>query len=201
VIGVAPFLLGVLQAHLGSVEGALRAAEVRTVDAVVYLVPQDSSEPPPPPMHQLIDQRDLRFTPRVLVVPPGSTVDFLNSDPLLHNVFSPRRPGPGFNLGVYSLTEHRSQVFLEEGAHVVLCHIHPEMLAYVIVLPVRLRTATDAEGRFRLDSVPPGRYQLRVWHRRLMFPGQQIEVAPDTRLHLDLFLSPRRRDRKERDPS
>jgi plastocyanin len=200
VIALTPFLLGVLQAHVGSVEGALRAADVRTVDAVVYLVPRDSSEPPPPAEHQLIDQRDLRFAPRVLIVPPGSTVDFLNSDPLLHNVFSPPNPGPGFSLGVYSLGERRSQVFLEEGAHVVLCHIHPEMLAYVIVLPVRLRTATDPEGRFRLDSVPPGRYELRVWHRRLTFPGQQIEVAPDARLHLDLFLSPRRRDRKERDP-
>ena len=199
-IGLAPFLLGVLQGHLGSVQGALRAADVRTADAVVYLVPLNSSELPPPAEHQLIDQRDLRFAPRVLILPPGSTVDFLNSDPLLHNVFSPASPGPGFNLGVYPLTERRSHVFLEEGAHVVLCHIHPEMLAYVIVLPVRLRTTVDSEGRFLLDSVPPGHYQLRVWHRRLTFPGQQIEVAPDARLHLDLFLSPRRRDRKERAP-
>jgi plastocyanin len=199
-VSVTALLLGVLQASLGSVEGSLRAAEVRTADAVVYLVPADSSADAPPAEREVIDQRDLRFVPRVVVVPPGSTVDFLNSDPILHNVFSPPGPGAGFNLGVYSPAERRSHVFGEEGAHVVLCHIHPEMLAYVVVVAARLRAVADLEGRFHIDSVPAGRYLLRVWHRRLTFAGQEIQIGPGTRFQLDLLLSPRRPDRKERQP-
>ena len=194
-------LLLLVQSQLGTVDGALRAAETRTADAVVYLVALDSAAPPPAAERQAIDQRDLRFIPRIVVVSPGSTVDFLNSDPLLHNVFSPPGPGPGFNLGVYALNERRSHTFAEEGGHVMLCHVHPEMLAYVVVLPVRRWALTDAEGRFRIDSVPPGRYQLRVWHRRLDFPGQGVTVGPQADVHVDLFLTPRRRDRKERHPS
>ena len=190
-------LLLLLPSQGGTVAGQLRA-EIRAVDAVVYLVPVDSA-PLPPPAQATIDQRELRFVPRVVVVPPGSTVDFLNSDALLHNVFSPPRPGPGFNLGVYPLAEHRSHLFAEEGGHVVLCHVHPEMLAYVVVLPSPYWATADPEGRFRLDSIPPGRYRVQVWHRRLEFPGQDITVGL-TPLRLELLLSPRRRGRKERHP-
>ena len=193
-------LLALMQGGLGAVEGSLRAADARTADAVVYLVPADSSAEAPAAERETIDQRDLRFLPRVVVVPPGSTVDFLNSDPLLHNVFSPPRPGPGFNLGVYSLSERRSHLFGEEGAHVVLCHIHPEMLAYVVVVPGRFHAVADTDGLFRIDSVPAGHYRLQVWHRRLAFAGQDIEIGPGTRVHLELVLSPTRPDRKERRP-
>lgn len=190
-------LLAVVQGALGSVEGWLRAPEVRTAESVVYLVAEDSSAAIAPE-HALIDQRDLRFVPRVVVVPPGSVVEFLNSDPILHNVFSPPKPGPGFNLGVYPPGEKRTHVYEEAGALVMLCHIHPEMLAYVVVVPSTLHGVADADGRFRIDSVPAGRYRLNVWHRRLSFPGKEIELLPGANLHLDLLLSPSHSDRKER---
>ena len=117
---------------------------------------------------------DLRKPDALVVVPPGSPVDFLNSDPLLHNVFSPPGPGPGFNLGVYPRLERRTHRFDEPGGHAVLCHVHPEMLAYVVVIPVRHWAPVAPDGRFRIDSVTPGRYRLQVWHRRLRFPAEEI---------------------------
>ncbi|HEU5303128.1 MAG TPA: hypothetical protein VFU40_00665 [Gemmatimonadales bacterium] len=192
-------LLGLLQMPGGSIEGVLYAAEVRAGDAVVYLVPLDSTAAQPASERQTIDQRNLRFIPRVLTTSPGSMVEFLNSDALLHNVFSPPGIGAAFDLGVYSMAERRARVFDSAGAYVILCHIHPEMLAYVVVAPSRYRAVSDREGNFRLDNVPPGRYELRVWHRRLAATPQEIVIPPESRLQLRLLLHPRSRTASARD--
>ena len=186
-----------MQTATGAIEGTLRASDVRTSDAVVYLVPEEAVPPAPGPERQTIDQRDLRFVPRITVVAPGSSVEFLNNDPLLHNVFSPPGPGPGFDLGTYPLTERRVQEFADSGGHTILCHIHPEMLAYVVVLRARYWTASDREGRFHLDGVAPGRYELRVWHRRLAALPREVTVTADSAVHLEVFMSPRRSAGKE----
>lgn len=147
------------------VTGTLRSGRFRVADAVVYLVPLDPGESAPMGDTVIIDQRDLRFLPRVLPVRPGATVEFRNSDPVLHNVFSPRGVGPGFDLGTYPRTDQRPHTFLEPGTHVILCHLHPEMVAYVVVVGTPFYTVVDDDGRFSLTA-PPGRYLLRVWHRR-----------------------------------
>jgi len=180
-------LLGV-----GRVEGTLRAPDIRTQDAVVYLVPLDSAGTPGPEA-ATIDQRNLRFVPRVLAVTPSSEVAFLNSDPLVHNVFSPPGSGVGFNLGSYRVGERRSQVFVDEGAHVILCHIHPEMAAYVVVVPTLYRAITDRDGGFRIDSIPPGRYQLRTWHSRLAPTTLEVIVADGQVTRVDITGEARRR--------
>lgn len=201
-IVLLPILVIALQSPTGVVAGTLRAANTRPADAVVYLVPLGQAPDAAPDTAAApivtIDQRDLRFVPRVLALPPGSTVAFVNSDPLLHNVFSPPEPGPGFDLGVYAMGERREIRFGESGGHVILCHIHPEMLAYVVIVDSPYRTTTDREGRFRLEGIPTGRYELRVWHRRLKSPSLPIEVTPSASISLDLFLGPRPRPGQER---
>jgi plastocyanin len=148
-----------------TIEGVVRASG-RVADLVVYLISATPFGPPKPQTTPFIDQVRLRFVPAVLAVSAGSTVEFRNSDPILHNVFSPEGPGPGFDLGTYPRTESRSHTFTELGSHVILCHVHPEMYAYVIVVPTPYHAMVNEDGTFRIDGVPPGRYTLNVVERR-----------------------------------
>ena len=197
----ALFLLGLPAvpqdtAAFAALAGTVRAPNARTAGAVVYLVPRDSAAAPLPVDTGLVDQRDLRFVPRTLVVLPGTTVEFRNSDPILHNVFSPPGVAEGFDLGIYPRTERRLHTFTAPGAHVILCHVHPEMVAYIVVVPTPWYAVVDDEGRFRITGVPPGRYRLRVWHRRAAPFEQSVDIERGERhVEIELLSAARRRAR------
>jgi heme/copper-type cytochrome/quinol oxidase subunit 2 len=127
----------------------------------------------------VIDQRNLRFAPNVLAIPVGTTVEFRNSDDILHNVFSPPRRGDDFDLGTYPLNESRTHTFDETGSFVVLCHVHPEMAAWIVVSESPYVTATDEEGRFRIDSLPAGRYRRVAWYRRRMVAEDTVTIRAE----------------------
>ena len=181
------------EAVTSTVEGTIYTPNVRMAGAVVYIVPDRNQTSLPPIDHPIIDQVNLRFVPRVTVVVPGTTVEFRNSDPILHNVFHPENPGEGFNLGTYLRTDRRAYTFDELGAHVILCHVHPEMVAYVVVIPTPFYSIVDAAGHFRIDRVPPGRHTLLVWHRSTESFERPIVVREGNVLHLELELSRRER--------
>jgi hypothetical protein len=141
----------------------------------------------------MLDQRNLHFVPHTLVVLPGQEITFRNSDPLLHNVFSPDVQGEKFNLGTYPAGESRSHTFQRVGAHVILCHIHPEMAAYVFVTETRYHAVVDEMGRFRIDSIPPGDYTLHAWHPRAIAYEQLTRIRAKNTLQLEIQLQRRRR--------
>ncbi len=156
---------------------------------VVYLISTaPASMPPSAPLTAEIDQQGLRFVPGVIAVSIGSTVSFPNSDPVMHNVFSPSRGSRGFDLGTYPQGERRSFTFDDEGVHVIFCHVHPEMVGYVVVVASPYRTVTDDHGRFTLAGVASGQYHLRTWHRRLRTQEREITVADNGAVRLDLTL-------------
>lgn len=164
-------------AQAGAVVGTLTMPNHYLREVVVYLVAYDGdSLPAGRPAMAVIDQRDLQFVPRVVTVTPGSTVDFPNSDPVMHNVFHPGEGDPAFDLGTYPQGEQRSFSFSTEGAYVIFCHVHPEMVAFVVVIASPYRAVTDADGRFRIDGVQPGRYRLRTWNRRLRTEDRVVIV-------------------------
>jgi hypothetical protein len=179
-----------LGGSLGQVEGIVQAPGKRVTNAVVYLVPMTDTTYMPPTEPPIIDQRRLRFVPNIQVVAPGTTVEFRNSDPVLHNVFSPNTSSEGFNLGTYPKSQSRSFTFTSLGGHVILCHVHPEMVAYVVVIPTPYYGVVDSDGRFRIDGVPPGPYALRVWHRRLESPERVVTVPEGRPLTLSVDLVP-----------
>jgi plastocyanin len=177
-----------LSSQSSTVEGRLTPPGRLAAEAVVYLIPQRSEDIRRPESHPFIDQVGLLFVPRILAVQAGTAVEFRNSDPILHNIFSPASPGAGFNLGTYPRTESRSHTFTEPGAHVILCHVHPEMYAFVIVVPTPHRTVVDGAGYFKIVDVPAGDYTLHVWHRLYRKFSRPVTVGRGTTVGLTLDL-------------
>ena len=133
--------------------------------SVVYLetAPLGAFEVPTPRAHGTLNQRNQSFVPYVLAITVGTTVDFPNSDSTYHNVFSLSKPRR-FDLGRYPRGQSRSVRFDEPGVVRVFCEIHSDMNAFILVFAHRYFATTDADGRYRIDDVPPGTYALTVWN-------------------------------------
>jgi len=112
----------------------------------------------------------------VLPILAGTTVDFVNSDPLSHNVFSVSKP-KRFNLGLYPAGQVRSVRFDKPGIVEVLCNVHLEMSAYIIVLKNPFFTTTSSDGTYRLENVPPGRHVVGCWRERGGIQRAEVSVS------------------------
>jgi plastocyanin len=110
----------------------------------------------------VLDQRNLGFSPHVLVVRVGTTVDFPNNDRVFHNVFS-FRDGKVFDLGMYPVGELKHVTFDRAGLSRIFCNIHPGMAAYVMAVDSPLFAISDQSGAFTIPEVPPGAYQYHAW--------------------------------------
>lgn len=141
-------------------------------NAVVWLTPVGTEVQPahqnPSEIPQLV-QKDKSFHPALVVIPAGGKVEFPNHDPFFHNVFS-LFDGKRFDLGLYESGTTRFVQFDKPGISFIFCNIHAQMSAVVIALATPYFAISDSRGDFNLH-VPPGRYQVQVFH-----PA----VAPDT---------------------
>jgi plastocyanin len=146
-------------AEPGELRGVVRAGGRPILDAVVWLqAPNAPAAKTPTPV---LDQHNLEFLPRVLVVRVGSTVKFPNNDRVFHNVFS-FRDGKKFDLGVYPVGAVKYVKFDREGVSRLFCNIHPNMAAYVVSVDSPYFAASDANGAFVLRA-PAGQYSYKVW--------------------------------------
>ena len=161
----------------GKVSGA-SGASVVYVDAIA------GKTFPAPEKHVLIDQKGLLFQPHVVVVPVGTTVDFLNSDNVAHNVFWPAVSGDkkaGHNLGTWPKGQTKAYKFDKAGVVPLLCNVHPEMSGYVVVTPTPYFAQTDAQGNYKIADVPDGDYKVVVWHEGAKPASKQVAVKGDTK--------------------
>lgn len=143
----------------------------------------------PPAKNPAMDQKNLTFIPKILPVVAGSTVDFLNADDVLHNVFSPDACAGKFNLGSWPKGQIRSQKYDKVGCQsVILCNVHPEMEAYVIVLQNPYFAVTDKEGNYTIKNVPSGKYILKIWNEKLKAPDQEITVTATGKLEVNFLM-------------
>jgi len=110
----------------------------------------------------------------------GTTVDFLNSDPVGHNVYWPSISGNkklAHNLGTWPKGERKSFEFNDVGAAGLLCNVHPEMNGYIVVSPTPYFAVTDKSGNYEIKNVPAGKYTLKTWSEDGKVTTQAVEVA------------------------
>jgi plastocyanin len=131
---------------------------------VVYAQPASGPLPPPPAAHATMLQKGKMFTPHVLPVMAGTTVDFPNSDPIFHNAFSSYN-SQIFDVGLYPPGTSRSVRLTRAGVLRVFCNIHPTMSAIILVLSTPYFVKTAKDGSFTMN-LPPGEYDIGIFHER-----------------------------------
>jgi len=179
-------LLAVLTAVSLTAGAATLGGKVSGVSgkSVVYVEAIPGKTFPAPAHHPVMDQKGLLFQPHVMVVQQGTTVDFLNSDNVQHNVFWPAVSGDkkaGHNLGTWPKGDKRSYKFDKPGVVSLLCNVHPEMSGYIVVSPTPYFAETDAAGNYQIKDVPDGSYTVTAWHEGAKAKSQPVTVKGDTK--------------------
>ncbi len=165
-----------LAAAAGTITGKVSGMSGKSV---VYVDTIPGKTFPAPTAHPVIDQKGLLFQPHITVVQQGTTVEFLNSDNVQHNVFWPSIGGDkkaGHNLGTWPKGEKRSWKFDHPGAAALLCNVHPEMAGYVVVSPTPYFAETDASGAYTIKDVPDGNYTVVAWHEGAKEQKKPVDV-------------------------
>ena len=182
---LAVMVLG-LVASAGTISGKVSGVNG---ESVVYVEAPAGKTFPAPTAHPLIDQKGLMFQPHLTVVQVGTTVDFLNSDTVAHNVFWTSVGGNKkltHNLGTWPKGEKRSFKFDNPGAVPLLCNVHPEMSGYIVVVPTPYFVTTDKSGEFKIENVPDGSYSVTAWHEGAKNQSKPVTVAGDTKADFTL---------------
>jgi len=186
-IPVLAFILAAMPVLAGDIHGKVTAHGVRnSADAVVYVDKIAGKTFAPPAEHVKMDQKDMLFTPHVVPVLTGTTVDFLNSDAVLHNVFSPDACANRFNLGTWPQGQTKSFKFEKECFAALLCKVHPEMEGFVAVLPTPYFAVTAANGTYEIKDVPDGTYSVKVWHPKLKAAQKSVAVKGSTEANFEI---------------
>ena len=151
--------------YLGPYRGSTGNRPQEGVSKVVVYVDGAFSDSTfaPPAATAVVQQRQQQFLPHVLPVLKGTSVGFPNLDNYYHNVFSVFA-GERFDLGRYGAGESGEQTFNQPGVVVLRCEIHPSMKSYVLVLENPYFAVPDSTGRFRIEGIPEGEYDLKAWH-------------------------------------
>ena len=129
----------------------------------------------------ILDQRNLSFSPQVLIVRAGTTIEFPNNDRVFHNVFS-FRDGKRFDLGLYPIGSVKHVQFDRPGVSRLFCNIHPRMAAYVVAVDSAFFAVSDEDGHFSLAGVPAGSYTYHAWHAGGSPMTGIVAVEPGSRL-------------------
>lgn len=161
----------------GDIEGKVTGMKGKSV---VYVDTIAGKTFPAPANHPVMDQKGLVFSPHVMVVQQGTTVDFLNSDTVAHNVFWPSIGGDKKatkNLGTWPKGEKKSFAFDKAGVVPLLCNVHPDMAAYIVVSPTPYFAETDDSGAYKIKDVPDGSYTVTAWHEGAKNQSKPVTVA------------------------
>lgn len=127
---------------------------------------------------KVMDQKNATFTPTVLAVLVGTTVDFSNNDTQWHNVYS-KGGAKDFDLGLYPPGKTRSAKFDKPGVARILCNAHPNMEAFVVVKEHPFFSATDSRGNYEIKNVPVGRVRVEIWYPNLELRSEAAEIVRD----------------------
>jgi hypothetical protein len=164
--------------------GLSRPPDIQNV--VVYLM-RPAFRGTLPLTRSAIRQEREEFTPRVVVITRGSTIDFPNADPIFHNVFS-LSGAATFDLGRFPQGHSRSVTFTKPGLVKVFCHLHSHMSASILVLDHPYFAIPNQDGTFTLPSVPAGKHTVVGWHERVGERSTTVEVQPGGATSVEIVL-------------
>lgn len=170
-----------LSAWAGDIEGKVTGMKGKSV---VYVDTIAGKTFPAPKDHPVINQKGLLFDPHIVAVQQGTTVDFLHSDNVQHNVFWTSvgtDKKAGHNLGTWPKGEKRSFTFDKTGVVPLLCNVHPEMAGYLVVSPTPYFAETDDQGNYKIGDVPDGSYTVVVWHEGAKNQSKSVSVSGSTK--------------------
>jgi len=173
-------------ANAGTISGKVSGV---AGESVVYVDTIAGKTFPAPAQHPVVDQKSLVFQPHVTVVQVGTTVEFLNSDSVAHNVFWTSIGGNkklGHNLGTWPKGEKKSFKFDTPGAVPVLCNVHPEMSAYIVIVPTPYFATSDQTGNYKIEDVPDGSYTVTAWHEGAKNQSKPVAASGDTKADFTL---------------
>jgi plastocyanin len=185
-------VLVVSLAQAGEVKGKVSAPGLKSAaNIAVYIdaIPGKKFDHPVEPA--TVDQRNSVFVPHTMVILRGTTVDFLNSDHVAHNVYWPSINGDKrlkHSLTIVSPGQKKSFQFDDLGSAQLLCNLHPEMLAYIVIVPTPYFALTGSDGTFSIKNVPPGTYTLKTWSEDGK-PTSQAITAADPTTSVDLTVT------------
>jgi plastocyanin len=178
---IGAVLLAAGTSTAGDIKGKVSVQGIKSAENIaVYVdaVPDKKFEAPT--AKPVMDQTKMTFSPHVMVVQAGTTVEFLNSDPVGHNVYWPSISGNkklAHNLGTWPKGEKKAFQFNDVGVASLLCNVHPEMNGYVVVVPTPYFAVTDTNGNYEIKNVPPGKYTLKTWSEEGKVTTQAVEVT------------------------
>lgn len=176
-----------------TIKGVVKCINVGSSEnVVVYIEEVGGNKYAAPLEHGVVDQLNLTFVPYVIAVQKGTTIDFPNSDLVRHNVFSPPECCKQFNLGTYGEGVVKTVTFDESCEIPLLCHVHEEMSAFVVVIDNPYFAVTAKDGSFTIDNVPPGTYKLKTWHEKLRSEEQEVKVEGGKTIEVDFTLKKRK---------
>jgi plastocyanin len=171
-------------AQAGDVKGKVSATDLKSAQNIaVFIDTIPSKKFDPPERHVSVDQRNLIFIPHTIVILRGTTVDFLNSDQVAHNVYWPSIGGDKklhHSLAIVSPGQKSSFQFNDVGTAQILCNLHLNMVGYVVVVPTPYFALTGNDGTFTIKNVPPGTYTLKTWSEDGKPTTQTITVTDAT---------------------
>ena len=177
IVGVLVFLAGPSQAT--SLKGTLTIRGKHATGAIISLESAAPMFPSPTPVRVTMDQKNLAFVPEVLPVVRGTIVEFTNSDNVLHNVFSPSAIADEFDLGSYSQGQKRSVALHEVGEVLILCNIHMEMEARILVFKDPYFAVVDQHGGFQISDIPSGVYVVKIWRNHFLKDTRSVTIPAD----------------------
>jgi len=174
----------VTQSWAGDIKGKVTAQGMKSSEnIVVYVDAVAGKKFDAPADHVVVDQKKMTFVPHVSVVQQGTTVEFLNSDPVGHNVYWPSISGNkklAHNMGTWPQGQKKPFQFMDLGAASLLCNVHPEMSGYVVVVPTPYFAVTDKDGNYTIKNVPPGHYTILTWSEEGKPTTQAVDVTAAT---------------------
>ena len=156
---------------------------IANVFLYIYKAPKDiHPEAATPAPKVIFDQEKCQFRPHVMVVQAGQTVEVLNSDPVAHNTHTYPLRNQAVNILVAPNTKAGEGVDVATAVreivpHQVKCDFHPWMIAHWLVLDHPYAVATDAQGNFKMENLPVGDHELRIWHERAGYLDRKYKVS------------------------